>query len=223
MSIFGVRLGPESPATASLDAGGRFPTELAGVKVLFDGVPAPLIFATAGQVSAIVPYVFETGWRVSDAGLEVARVGDVAIEYNGLLSDPIPGITGPSAPGIFTADASGSGQAAALNQDGSINSAANPAAQGSVVVLYGTGAGEMTPTPQDGALIGEELPIPTLPVSATVNGQDAEILYAGGAPGLVAGVLQVNLRLPPTVSRDVQVVLTVGPRSSQTVTVAVAP
>jgi uncharacterized protein (TIGR03437 family) len=81
----------------------------------------------------------------------------------------------------------------------------------------------MTPTPQDGALIGEELPIPTLPVSATVNGQDAEILYAGGAPGLVAGVLQVNLRLPPTVSRDVQVVLTVGPRSSQTVTVAVAP
>jgi uncharacterized protein (TIGR03437 family) len=81
-----------------------------------------------------------------------------------------------SAPGIFTTSRNGYGAAAALNQDGSVNSVERPAAPGSVVVLYATGA-DAQPT-------------------VTVGGLPAAVLYAGPAPGLPAGIQQLNLRLP---------------------------
>jgi uncharacterized protein (TIGR03437 family) len=212
VSIFGAGLGSDRLVTAGEVFQGHFPTELGGVRVLIGGVPAPLIFVSAGQLSAVVPYAIDVGLGAS-----------VEVEYGGAVSRASGGEVALTAPGIFTADGSGAGQATALNQDFSINSAANPAAAGSVVVLYGTGAGQMTPTPDDGAVIGRDLPRPVLPVSATVNGQYADILYAGGAPGLVAGVLQVNLRLPTGISGVAQIVLTIGAQSSRPVTVSVAP
>jgi uncharacterized protein (TIGR03437 family) len=89
-----------------------------------------------------------------------------------------------------------SGPAAALNQDGSINSSANPAPAGSIIVLYATGAGVMNPPLQNGTVVADTTPKPVLPVSVLFAGVSAEILYAGPAPGLVAGVLQINARIP---------------------------
>ena len=73
----------------------------------------------------------------------------------------------------------------------------------------------VTNTPADGALVGTPLPAAQQPVRVTVAGREAEVLYAGGAPGLVAGLLQVNIKLPPNVPAGNQpVVLTVGTASS---------
>src|SRR5205085_2772578 len=122
-----------------------------------------------------------------------------------------------AAPALFTANSSGTGQGAILNQDGTANGASAPAARGSVVALFATGAGETSPSGVDGAISGDPLPRPTLPVSVKIGGVDAEILYAGAAPGLVAGVLQVNCRIPASVSSgsSVPVVLTAGTASSR--------
>jgi uncharacterized protein (TIGR03437 family) len=102
----------------------------------------------------------------------------------------------PSAPGIFTLDATGAGQAAAINQNNTINGPNAPAPNGSVISLYLTGEGQTNPMGVDGKPATPPLPMPQLPVTATIAGQPVTVAYAGGAPGLVAGVMQVNLQIP---------------------------
>ena len=86
-----------------------------------------------------------------------------------------------------------------LNQDYSANSAARPAVAGSVLVLYATGEGQTQPAGVDAKVATgavASLPKPLLPVSATVGGKVADVMYAGAAPGYIAGLMQINLRLP---------------------------
>jgi uncharacterized protein (TIGR03437 family) len=97
----------------------------------------------------------------------------------------------PSAPALFTSDASGKGQAAAINQDNTVNGPSNPAPIGSVVALYATGGGALTSDP---------LPRLSLPVTATIGGLDAQVLYAGIAPGEPDGVIQINVQIPAGLS-----------------------
>src|SRR5207253_3254183 len=98
--------------------------------------------------------------------------------------------------GVFTLNSTGSGQAAAVNQDNSTNGPASPARLGSVVSLYVTGEGQTNPSGIDGKPASTPLPAPVLFVSATLAGQPATVTYAGGAPGLVAGAMQVNVQIP---------------------------
>lgn len=123
----------------------------------------------------------------------------------------------PSSPGIFAADGSGAGPGLVFNQDGSANSRGNPAAPGSAMVLYATGAGQLSPPGQDGTVVGTgSLPLPVLPVSATIGGQPARVLYAGGAAGIVEGIIQVNLQIPDGLpGGPALVVLQIGGRASQ--------
>jgi uncharacterized protein (TIGR03437 family) len=178
--------------------------------VLFDGTPSPLIYVSATQVSAIVPYALDG--RVST---------QIQVEYQGVQSAPIAVRIAGSAPGIFTLDQNGQG--AILNQDNSINSSTNGAAAGSIISIYATGDGAVVPQGVDGVIIGATLPMPRLPVTVTIGGQPADILYAGSAPGLPAGALQVNARIPSgTASGTTPIVLKVGDASSQSgVTVAI--
>ena len=111
VTIFGSNLGPASLATAQLDANGNIATTLAGTRVLFDGVPSPMIYTSANQVSAVVPFA------VTGKTSTVVRT-----EYNGVQSGGLQISAADSAPALFTANASGTGQIAALNQDYSINS-----------------------------------------------------------------------------------------------------
>jgi uncharacterized protein (TIGR03437 family) len=126
----------------------------------------------------------------------------VEIEYRGVRSEPLTLPVAASRPGVFTVDGSGYGQGTILNSDTSPNSAANPAERGSVVVVYLTGAGVTNPTSEDGAITGAYPPIPRLPVSVwfedlmTGEGESAEVLYAGAVSGSVAGLLQINIRVP---------------------------
>jgi uncharacterized protein (TIGR03437 family) len=131
-----------------------------------------------------------------------------------------------TAPGIFTQNQSGQGQAAALNQDTSFNTALNPAHRGSVIV-YVTGEGQTTPFGVNGkiAVAGATLPHPTAPVSVTIGGVTAVVQYAGGAPGSLAGLMQINAVIPESINTGsaVPVTVTVGTASSQSgVTIAVS-
>lgn len=205
VTLFGARMGPATIAPFILDGNGRVPGALAGTRVLFGGQPAPLLYVSAGQIGAIVPY--------SAAGRTTV---DVVVDANGVRSEAVNAALAASAPGLFTVDASGKGQAAALNQDGSLNGRLSPVSAGDVVVLFATGEGQTLPGGQDGVLTGADTPRPVLPVRVTIGGKEGLVLYAGGAPGLVGGVLQVNVRVPAdvTAGEAVPVVLRVGEISS---------
>jgi uncharacterized protein (TIGR03437 family) len=129
-----------------------------------------------------------------------------------------------AAPALFTYNASGSGPLAAANQDGSVNTAANPATVGSVMVFYGTGEGQTSPGGVDGQVANSVYPKPVLPVSATIGGVAATVLYYGAAPGDVAGAFQMNVMVPAgiAIGAAVPVTFMVGTKTSQAgVTIAV--
>jgi len=200
VTIFGSGIGPATLVGLQVTPSRMVDSNLADTRVLFDGVAAPLIYVSAGQLSAVVPY-----------GVAGKTSTQVQIEYRGARSAAVSLPVAASAPGIFTLDATGRGQGAILNQDGSVNSASRPAARGSVVVLFCTGEGQTEPSVADGTLAGDVLPRPRLPVSVQIGGLPAEVLYAGAAPGLVAGVLQVNAKIAEGVaSGALSISLTVG-------------
>jgi uncharacterized protein (TIGR03437 family) len=149
---------------------------------------------------------------------------NIAVEYQGQNSNSVTVPVQATRPALFTANSSGTGQGAILNQNNSVNSASNTAERGSVVVLYATGEGATNPTGVDGQIAASVFSKPTSEVSATIGGAPAEVLYAGAAPGLVAGVFQVNVRVPSSTAPGsaVPVQLRVGGATSRTgVTLAV--
>lgn len=213
VTLFGTAIGPAAAAGAQTSSPGFLDNTLTGTKVSFDGIPAPLVYASSTQVSAIVP--FEVAGKSST---------QVQVEYLGALSDPVSVPVVPAVPGLFTRNFSGAGQGAIVNRDGSLNSAANPAARGSTVSLYATGTGQTNPTSVDGEIGGDVLPQSALAVSATIGNVPAVVRYAGGGQTLVAGGVQINVTVPAstTPGNAVPVAITVGTAGSQTgVTMAV--
>lgn len=183
--------------------------------------PAPIIFAQANQVNAVVPFALAAGANKQ-----------LRVRYNNLTSAGFTFTAVDAEPGIFTTDSSGRGQAAALNYNAttatySINSGSNPATKGSTVVLYATGGGATNPLPaQDGLVLSAAGPAPTVnaAVSATVAGDGATVQSATGVPGSLAGLMQVNITVPGSVAagKTLPVVLVVGGKSSPgTATIAV--
>jgi len=142
---------------------------------------------------------------------------------SGLQSPALPLAVQAAAPGLFSTNFTGTGQGAILNTDMSPNSGSNPAAKGSVIVIYATGEGQTNPPGTDGLIAGAAPPKPALAVKVTIGGLPATVEYVGGAPQLSAGTLQVNARMSANVASGNQpVVVTVGTFSSQpNLTVAV--
>jgi uncharacterized protein (TIGR03437 family) len=212
--IFGSNMGPGTLAGLQLDSQGNVANSLAGTQVLFDGVAAPMIYTLASQVSVVVPY--EVGGKSST---------QVQIVYHGQSSASISIPVTNAIPGIFTADSSGKGQGALDNQNGSVNSPSNPAPAGSIIFLYVTGEGQTSPGGVNGKPGAAPLPTPMAqPVTATIGGVNAPVLYAGGVAGLIAGVMQVNVQIPPGVAPGsaVPIVISVGGKPTQTgVTLAI--
>jgi uncharacterized protein (TIGR03437 family) len=212
--IFGSGFGPHTLANLQLDSRGYVGTALGGTQVLFDGVAAPMIYAEAGQVSVVVPY------EVSGE-----NATQVQVVYQGQSSNLVSMPVSAVMPGVFTADSSGKGQGAIINQDGTVNSQTNPASAGSYVSVFATGEGQSIPGGVDGKPANAPFPAPQAqPVTtAFVDGVQAQVQYAGGAPGLVAGVWQVNIQIPQGLSPGgAPLQLTIGNRATQTgVTIAV--
>jgi uncharacterized protein (TIGR03437 family) len=215
--LFPSNVGPEVMAGAQLGGDGRVTTSLADTRVLFDGIPAPIAYSMKGQVGAIVPY-----------GIAKKRTTQIVVEYQGVPSPPVTLPVVDSVPALFTLDSSGKGQAAMLNETGCCNSARNPSARGAIAVLYATGVGQTVPRGVDGRVAAHariaDYPAPRLPVRVTVGGKPAEIIYSAAAPHAIAGLLQVNFRVPANapIGDAVPLVLIVGnAHSSDAVTMAV--
>jgi uncharacterized protein (TIGR03437 family) len=186
VAIFASGIGPPASTFATLDGSGNFPTSIAGYQVFFDQSPAALIYAGPDQINAIVPY--------GVAG-QVSTSVRVQSPTGGSLLSAIS--VAPGVPGLFTANGYGTGQVSAINQDGTINSSANPAPRGSVVVLYGTGGGTMDKTFLDGQVTGGDVGHISQPVWVRFGKLPATVYYAGSAPFLVNGVFQLNVVVPP--------------------------
>jgi uncharacterized protein (TIGR03437 family) len=208
----GDAFGPATLAPPALGPDGRAVSMLGNTQVLFDGTPAPLYYSVdangIGQVAGFAPFSLATKTSTN-----------VQVVYNGVTSPPVQLFVLDAVPGLYTANSSGGGQGSILNQDLSINGAANPESPGNVIVLYGGGAGQTTPGGRDGALsgIGGPLAKLTLPVKVFIDGIAAtDIPYAGPAPGLVEGVFQINVRIPPGVRHNANVLVVVQVEDKQT-------
>ncbi|HEU0124112.1 MAG TPA: hypothetical protein VFQ91_26505 [Bryobacteraceae bacterium] len=188
VSIFGAGLGPQEGAAFQL-VNNRVPTTLGGTRVLVNGEPAPILYASHNQINTILPH-----------NLAVGELATVQVERNG-ASHSIPFLRGVGAAvTLFRADGSPQRPAAALNEDGSVNTPENPARPGARVVLFGSGGGATNPL----GTIGEIFPLVAGPASAparvrSADGQILSVEYLGAAPGLLTGVLQLNVVLPGAV------------------------
>ena len=138
----------------------------------------------------------------------------MSIEYAGAVVGPVILPVRSALPGIFRLGATE--QAVILNEDGTVNTPDQPAARGSIVTFWITGFGQYEAAATDGAITSDLSNI-RLPVTVSFQDQRAELLYTGSAPGMVAGVAQVNARVPASApaSLRVPVNLTAGSETSQ--------
>ena len=191
-----------------------FPPVLGRLKVLFGTQAAAITAVGPGQINVVAPQSFLSSQTTIPVRVQVDATLSAAVQV------PVVG----AAPGLATVGATGTGQGAILNEDGSPNSASHPAPRGSVISLFGTGEGlDSQQLPFGGLVISTPYPFAEQTVDVTIGGQPAEVPYAGSAPSLVQGVLQINVRIPEQATTGtVPVELTIGGvESTQTVTVAV--
>ncbi|MGB7760482.1 MAG: hypothetical protein WBL61_11670 [Bryobacteraceae bacterium] len=211
LTIFGQNLGPASGSSNQVSAG-IVPNSLDGVRVWFDDIAAPILYASAGQLNVVAPYA-------------ISGEASVRVEYLGASSPAVSVPVLAAQPGIFSLNGSGAGPAAVLNQDYSVNSATHPAVRGNAIMIFATGQGATSPSNVDGLVaLAASTGQPPLPVTVEIGGQAATVSYAGNAPGLVEGALQVNATVPTSVApgNAVSLVVTVGTAASPvTATIAV--
>jgi uncharacterized protein (TIGR03437 family) len=211
VTLFGQGMGPTTLQGAQINVPGFLANSLAGTRVWFDGIPAPLIYAYGTQTSAIVPY-------------EVAGESStqVQVEYLGSISAPMTIPVAAAAPALFTSSALGTGNAAVLNLQYQKVTDSNPVSPGDYIVIFMEGSGAADPDEMDGMIASGAATTQTQ-ATVTIGGIDAKVLYAGRAPGEVFGVMQINAQVPQGVaSGDVPLQVTIGGASSQSgVTLAV--
>jgi uncharacterized protein (TIGR03437 family) len=192
----GENIGPAERVDAQPDA--SYPKVLAGTALTFDGVPAPILSISQNSLQAVAPFSLE---GKQSAELCITTAGDQTRDCT----------TVTVRAGITALYSTSTNHVAALNQDGSVNSADHPAPVGSVVALFFTGLGPLSPPVADGTIVGDTL-LPALVNQITVTILPicplagklpvcpfipvTEVLYAGPAPFSVAGFYQVNIRIP---------------------------
>jgi uncharacterized protein (TIGR03437 family) len=233
ISLKGLNLGPVTPANGtsfSVSAQGTVSSTLAGVQVLFDGIPGTPTYVSATQINVVVPW--EVSGRTSTA---------ITVAVGSALSTAISENVVAVAPGVYTLTATGVGQAAALNPNLSINGPVggvstsggivptSPAAAGSILAVYGTGGGLTSPGGIDGTFNSSVQLMPLLNwtpgskvVTATIGGVPATVTFAGAAPSLITGVWQINVQVPTGLGTGPQLlVFTIdGQQTQSNVTVA---
>jgi len=187
VTIRGTDFAPDIAALQQIGPDGRVTTELAGVRVWFDQIPAPVLYVQAQQINAIAP------WEI--AGQTVTQI---RVEYEGVSTNAVRIPVAQSAPAIFRISPT-TRNGAILNADGTVNGPTNRAKRGTVVAIFGTGGGVTAPIGVTGGFWGmDSLPQLTLPVAVRIGDANAQVVYAGAAPTLASGQFQINVRLPDT-------------------------
>jgi uncharacterized protein (TIGR03437 family) len=208
VTIQGQMLGPANGIAFSTDPVAAM---LGGTQVSFGGSQAPLLYASATQINAVVP------WDVAGKSAVTVVVQTTA----GSTAENVA--VAAAAPGVFTQNSSGSGPAVAINQDGTMNSPSNPVAAGSYVSVYFTGGGATDPPGLTGAVNDNVVTTLAASSSATVGGVAGLVTFAGSAPGFVGGVNQMNILLSPNTPAGNQplAIIVAGQSSTATATISV--
>lgn len=197
VTLLGTGLGPQQGIQAQASLSQPFPTTLQNVQVTFDGQPAPLLWVQDAQINAVAPWSLTPGQNTR-----------VCVSTGTITTNCLTEAVAQTSPGVFTVDGF---YAAALNQDGTVNSASNPAKIGSLVTVFATGLGPITPAQNDGSLINVPLPSNTLDAQVVLTGFPTgiggstmnvplKVTYAGPAPYLVAGASQINFQVTYTLA-----------------------
>jgi uncharacterized protein (TIGR03437 family) len=205
ISIFGSGLGPKGGVAAFVPQAGGLPHTLAGTRVLFNGVDSELLFVQDQQISAIVP-----------SSIDSSGSPNIEVELGGVAGPTVTLSAASATPGLFTTDASGSGNLAAVNSDGTINSPSNPAKRGTYVSLFGTGftSGQTEPQNAFGNFLltfdGNALGAVSGIVDAYVGTEPAEVEYAGVVPGFTLAMQQINVLIPADSATGTAVPIRIG-------------
>jgi uncharacterized protein (TIGR03437 family) len=212
VSIFGSNFGASGLVMATFE-NNLVPFQLGRTKLLFDDQLGEIVAMTPNLINVLVPYPATPGTSVQ-----------VRVQVDASVSAPVTMLVVATVPDLYTADASGSGQGIFINEDGSINSSKHPSPHGSVVTIYGTGEGFLSPRLPKGALV-ISTPYPRMATTPTVTiaGEPAEVLSAGAAPFFPLGVFEIDVRIPSGIPvGSARVSVTMGDRgTTRIVTVAV--
>ncbi len=185
ITLTGFGLGPETGVAYLPDDQGMVPRQLARVQVLFDGEPAPVLYAQSRQVNAQAPFE-----------LSGKTLTTISLVYNDVTVGSVTLPANQGKPGLFRLQPGVSAQAVAVNQDGTVNRASNPAPRGSIVSVWGTGFPPIDAPCATGSLN------PAGPVDLAGGWKVAftveTVVYAGSAPGLLCGIVQINVVVPPS-------------------------
>ena len=189
IAIAGVNL--DGTTRTQFNTEGRVATDLAGVKVYFDGTQAPMLYVNSSQIGAIVPF-----------DVDGKKETILRVEYKGVKSNNLTAAVAAAAPGIYTQEAPGAANnlGEIFNDGWLLNSSANRAAKGSVVTILWTGGGQTLPAGLDGRIETGTLPRPKLPVTVKIDGQTAELLFAGAVPFSWDGLLMAQVKVPAAAS-----------------------
>jgi uncharacterized protein (TIGR03437 family) len=212
VSIFGSNFGTSELDIAPYE-NNTVPSQLGRTKVLFDGQPGEIVAMTPNLINVLAPNYLTPGSSVQ-----------VRVQVDDTVSSPAAMPVVATIPDLYTMDESGSGPGIILNEDRSFNSSAHPAPRGSVIALYGTGEGVLSPQlPQGALVISTPFPTMMIPPTVAIAGQPAEVRYAGAAPYFPLGVFEIDVRIPATIaSGPAPISVTIGDRSTtRMVTVAV--
>ncbi len=218
VSIFGQNLGPAVVSqTVATGTPAAYPTTADGIQVAFQyGLPpttvlAPIIMSSSNQINCIVPVEIASviGTAANTATIQV---------FNGSASTSTFDVSVVAAdPGAFTFGGLGQGQAAVLNYDNvtgsyTLNSSKNAAVKGSTISIYATGLGDLSASPAlvNGEVASSAVTLADNTCRVDIDGQPAVVSYAGTSPGAVAGLVQVNAIIPPTVRSGAAIPITVS-------------
>jgi uncharacterized protein (TIGR03437 family) len=204
-TIFGSGLASMTAQASGLP----LPTTLGGAAVIINQVQVPLIYASPSQINFQVP----SGLAPGIASLFVTVGGGNSLSFRFNVTSAAPGIFQDTANHAIAQNA-GAGY--------SLNTAKNPAAAGSVVVVYLTGQGPLDHPVADGAAApGSPLSTATATATATIDGTSAPVQFLGLTPGFV-GLAQANIQVPAIPSGDYPLVITVGNFLSASATISVS-
>ena len=196
ISLYGTGIGPQSPLGGEV-VNGSFTNSLGGYQVLFNGVPAPLLYAGPNQVNVVSPagiagqqtVDIEVLGPLGTTAFPTVFVGAVRPQiFSRQLPYTIPFAVNPP-PELVTF-------AIANNQDGTLNSVSSPAPRGSIVTIWATGTGLPADPLPDGAIVGSGSTV-NLPITMSYGGEPVQVSYAGQAPGAILGLTQINFVVPP--------------------------
>jgi uncharacterized protein (TIGR03437 family) len=209
VSIFGSDIGPASPTSMNI-TNGFVDTPLGGVTVTVDGKPAPIIYASSGQINIQIPYEAAPG---ANKVVSLTNGASTPITTNILIAATAPGLF------ILTPDP------------------ANPAKLGDTILLFLTGEGAYLPAPvaprttNTGWVVTAPTPPATLPQisplpTVTIGGASASVKYAGPVVGSITGLMQINVVVPAASNTGAAVPLSVtivGNATQSATTIAVHP